>query len=183
MLRNTLLFANRARSNSRKAMEQHGIFADVIDKFAPTIKLDVKYGSKHVHEGNELKPSEVQHEPTVAYEADDKHLYTLAMVDPDAPSRTQPQFREWRHWLVSNIPGHKVSSGTVLSSYMGSAPPKGTGLHRYIFLLFQQQGKLDAAPLNDEGKNRAGFHIKTWAKDHHLTPVGCEFFQAQNESH
>jgi hypothetical protein len=42
MLRNTFLIARRARSNNtRKAMEQHGIFADVIDKFAPTIKLDV----------------------------------------------------------------------------------------------------------------------------------------------
>jgi len=89
------------------------------------------------------------------------------MVDPDAPSRTQPQFREWpvldhkkftifvlifanrRHWLVSNIPGNKISSGTVISSYMGSGPPKGTGLHRYIFLLFEQKGKIDAAPMNE----------------------------------
>ncbi len=45
MLRTTLLFANRTRSNTRKAMEQHGIFADVIDKFTPTITLDVSISS------------------------------------------------------------------------------------------------------------------------------------------
>ncbi|XP_037064314.1 phosphatidylethanolamine-binding protein 4 isoform X2 [Peromyscus leucopus] len=29
--------------------------------------------------------------------------YVLVMVDPDAPSRADPQMRYWRHWLVANI--------------------------------------------------------------------------------
>ena len=33
--------------------------------------------------------------------------YILVMVDPDAPSRSSPKARFWRHWLVSDI---KVSS-------------------------------------------------------------------------
>jgi len=26
--------------------------------------------------------------------------YTLVMVDPDAPSRAEPKYRQWRHWVV-----------------------------------------------------------------------------------
>lgn len=46
--------------------------------------------------------------------------------DPDAPSRANPKFREWKHWCVVNIPGADVSKGEVLAQYVGSGPPKGT---------------------------------------------------------
>ena len=52
--------------------------------------------------------------------------------DPDAPSRKDPKYREWRHWLVVNVPGGDVSRGEVCAEYVGAGPPKGTGLHRYI---------------------------------------------------
>ena len=55
-------------------------------------------------------------------------------TDPDAPSRKDPKYREWRHWLVVNIPGGDVSKGEVCAEYVGAGPPKGTGLHRYIVL-------------------------------------------------
>lgn len=53
-------------------------------------------------------------------------LYCLP--DPDAPSRKDPKYREWHHWLVGNIPSNKVSQGEALSEYVGSGPPKGTGM-------------------------------------------------------
>ena len=59
---------------------------------------------------------------------------SLITVDPDAPSRADPKWGEWRHWLVVNIPGCEVSKGEALSIYIGSGPPQGTGLHRYVFL-------------------------------------------------
>ena len=54
--------------------------------------------------------------------------------DPDAPSRADPKFREWRHWVVVNIPGNRVSDGETRSQYIGAGPPKGTGLHHYVFM-------------------------------------------------
>ncbi|XP_010070692.1 PREDICTED: phosphatidylethanolamine-binding protein 1, partial [Pterocles gutturalis] len=76
----------------------------------------------------------VQHRPTsIEWDGcDPQKLYTLVLTDPDAPSRKDPKFREWHHFLVTNMKGNNVGSGTVLSDYVGSGPPKGTGLHRYV---------------------------------------------------
>ena len=42
--------------------------------------------------GNTLTVSKAQSQPRVSFEdADSKKLYTLAMVDPDAPSRADPK--------------------------------------------------------------------------------------------
>lgn len=51
--------------------------------------------------------------------------------DPDAPSRADPKFREWHHWLVGNVPETKISEGETLSEYVGSGPPEGTGTFSY----------------------------------------------------
>ena len=49
------------------------------------------------------------------------------MTDPDAPSRKEPKFREWHHWMVIDVPGNDVSKGTTNSEYVGSGPPPNTG--------------------------------------------------------
>lgn len=36
-------------------------------------------------------------------------------------------YREWHHFIVVNIKGNDISSGCVMSDYVGSGPPKGTG--------------------------------------------------------
>lgn len=92
--------------------------------------------------GNALTPTEVKDQPTVTFAADPNAFYTLIMTDPDAPSRKDPKHREWQHWMVGNIPGGKIDEGETLAAYVGSGPPQGTGLHRYVFLIFKQSGVL-----------------------------------------
>jgi len=53
------------------------------------------------------------------------------LTDPDAPSRANPVRREFRHWLVGNIPGDKLDQGETLTEYVGSGPPKDTGKVEY----------------------------------------------------
>ncbi len=53
------------------------------------------------------------------------------IADPDAPSRKEPKFREWHHWMVGNIPGTDINNGEVLSDYVGAGPPPKTG--KYYF--------------------------------------------------
>ena len=52
-----------------------------------------------------------------------------------------------------NIKGPDASSGVVLAKYMQPFPPKGTGYHRYVFLLFKQNKPIDFSSwkVNEEG--------------------------------
>ncbi|XP_013784276.1 protein D3-like [Limulus polyphemus] len=164
-------------------MEEYGVIPDVIDTVPPNV-LEVNYGSYEVKLGNELTPTQVKDPPTrINYPVEDNALYTLCMTDPDAPSRQNPKFREWHHWLVVNIPGSEVDKGEVMSQYIGSGPPKGTGLHRYIFVVYKQPGHLNPTEKrlsNNSGQHRGNFKIRDFAKKYNLgQPVAGNFYQAQ----
>lgn len=63
--------------------------------------MKVSYqGDIVVNLGNELAPTQTKDTPTVTWEAEKGAYYTLIKVDPDAPSRAKPTYREIRHWLV-----------------------------------------------------------------------------------
>lgn len=46
-------------------------------------------------------------------------------------------FREWHHFLVVNMKGNDMSSGCVMSDYVGSGPPKDTGKRTFCLLVLQ----------------------------------------------
>lgn len=121
----------RLLSSAYKKMEKHQVVPDVIP-VAPKDLIKVSYPSGvTVNEGNELTPTQVKDIPAVDFAADNNSFYTLCMTDPDAPSRENPTYREWHHWLVGNIPGKDVAKGEILSAYVGSGPPPGEKLPRY----------------------------------------------------
>lgn len=104
------------------------------------------------------------------------------MTDPDAPSRKNPTNREWHHWLVGNIPGSQVDKGETLTEYVGSAPPEGSGLHRYVLLVYKQPFKLafNERFISDRDGNRGNFSTKKFAYKYKLgEPVAGNFYQAQ----
>ncbi|XP_031336016.1 protein D2-like isoform X2 [Photinus pyralis] len=168
-------------------MEKEGVVPDVID-VAPKEVAEVHYPSGvHVELGNELTPTQVKDIPSVKWSAYANSFYTLCMTDPDAPSRQKPDFREWHHWLVANIPGDDISKGENLSEYVGSGPPQGTGLHRYVFLIYKQDGKItfdEKRLTNRSGDNRGKFSIRAFAKKYKLgNPVAGNFYQAQYDDY
>ena len=141
-------------------------------------ELKVKYSPElQVNNGNILTPAQVKDAPsTISWPAQDGSLYTLLMVDPDAPSRRIPFLREINHWLVVNIKGNDISSGNTILPYRGSGPPILTGLHRYIFLIFKQESRLPI-PLD---VNRWGFKTRKFIETHKLGhPIAGNFFQSQ----
>ncbi|CAH1641272.1 unnamed protein product [Spodoptera littoralis] len=177
----------RTMSTIAKSFESHMVVPDVVSK-APEAIVSVKYPSGvEVDEGNVLTPTLVKDIPTVSWEASSDQFYTLAMTDPDAPSRQDPKFREWHHWLVGNVPGNNVAAGETLSQYVGSGPPKGTGLHRYVFLVYKQPGKLEFDEprlTNKSGDNRGKFSIANFAKKYNLgDPIAGNLYQAEYDDY
>jgi len=179
---NTFATATNPETTGLEEMEKEQIVPEVIDA-APKTVLDVKYGDLAVKLGNELTPTQVKNPPNITWNADAKKLYALCMTDPDAPSRKEPKFREWHHWLVGNIPGSDISKGDVLSEYVGSGPPEGTGKHRYVFLVYEQPGKLtfdEKRLTNRSGDGRGKFSIRNFAKKYKLgQPIAGNFYQAE----
>jgi len=163
--------------------ESDGIVSDMKVK-TPVSLLQIHYGNNDVKPGTVLTPTQVQSEPTVKWDADPSGFYTIVMNDPDAPSRKEPKFREWHHWCVVNIPGGNVAGGEVLSEYVGSGPPKGTGLHRYVFLVYKQvNGKAEFNEkhlTNRSGDGRGKHSVADFATKHSLgDPVAGNYYQAE----
>ncbi|XP_011707284.1 PREDICTED: protein D2-like isoform X2 [Wasmannia auropunctata] len=179
----TSAVGTRLLSSMAQALKTHEVIPDVVNK-VPANVLNVTYPNNLVVEiGKVLTPTQVKDQPNVQWSGEANALYTLCMTDPDAPSRQNPKFREWHHWLVGNIPGSDVSKGEVLSQYIGSGPPQGTGLHRYVFLLYKQPGKLtfdEKRLTNRSGNNRGKFSIKSFAKKYKLgDPIAGNMYQAE----
>ncbi|TKR81493.1 hypothetical protein L596_015355 [Steinernema carpocapsae] len=154
--------------------QNFNIVPDIIT-VAPKDNLKVKYltgGGLEVLCGTRAEPSQVESTPWVTWHADHNSLYTLVMVDPDA----RPSVREWRHWLVMNIPGNLVTKGDVVTPYAGPSPPPGSGFHRYIVLAYKQLGKLDIGDLKSAPREQ--FRVAQFAEDFALgRPVAGNFLQ------
>ncbi|XP_037064313.1 phosphatidylethanolamine-binding protein 4 isoform X1 [Peromyscus leucopus] len=97
--------------------------------------------------------------------------YVLVMVDPDAPSRADPQMRYWRHWLVANIQGADLKTGTirgsVITDYGPPTPPPTTGLHRYQFFVFLQGTSTIPAPPKQNG-DRGAWEMDDFLRNYRL---------------
>ncbi|XP_044730207.1 protein D2-like [Chrysoperla carnea] len=165
-------------------MEKLEIVPAIIPK-TPDKVLEVKYpGNVKVDNGNQLTVDQTSKPPTVEWEAKEDAFYTLLMIDPDAPSRSNPKKAEWQHWLIGNIPGKNVKAGDVIIDYNGPTPPKNSGLHRYIFLVYEQPtGKISFKEKKipkDSSEGRANFSIKDFSSKYKLnTPIAGNVCQVE----
>ncbi|XP_026677476.1 protein D3-like [Diaphorina citri] len=124
-----------------------------------------------VNFGNDLTPTEVKEKPITYWFGDPRSYYTLMMIDPDAPSRKDQKLSPILHYLVGNIPGHDVNKGHIIADYRGAMPPKGSGFHRYIFLLYQQIKKIDFKEPHipsSSVKGRLNFPVRNFTEQYQL---------------
>ncbi|XP_078153470.1 protein VERNALIZATION 3-like [Carex rostrata] len=154
------------------------VVGDVVDRFVRSISLKVSYGSRDVTNGRELKPSQVVNQPRVEIGGNDlRTFYTLVLVDPDAPSPSNPNLREYLHWLVTDIPATTGASfGQELLCY--ESPRPSMGIHRFIFILFRQLGR---QTVYTPGW-RQNFSSREFAALYNLgSPVAAMYFNCQRE--
>jgi phosphatidylethanolamine-binding protein (PEBP) family uncharacterized protein len=98
--------------------------------------MEVYYNNKLVNNNEFLKPSETQFKPEIKYSFENNKLYTLLMRDPDSIHGNR------FHWIAINIV-NDIKNADDLLSYTGPAPPPKTGMHHYIFELYEQERNID----------------------------------------
>ncbi|XP_064640863.1 large ribosomal subunit protein mL38-like [Lineus longissimus] len=170
--------------------DHYGVYQDLFGYayFYPRIQLDISfdYDDEYVtpvHRGNKILPSEATEAPHVSFEAPRNTLWTLCLTSPD--EHFLEEDKEYVHWLVGNIPGSDISNGEVLCNYLPPIPPRGTGHHRYIFILYKQDKRVDYSHAK-RGENCSSLPERTFStyefyKEHqdYVTPAGLAFFQSE----
>ncbi|KAF8446543.1 phosphatidylethanolamine-binding protein [Terfezia claveryi] len=120
-------------------------------------------------------------------------LYTLVMVDPDAPSRENPTAAQFLHFVQAGLRittdlgettesvYHRLTTTVPpVVPYRAPAPAVDTGLHRYIFLLFMQPSdNVDLGSFSTD--NRRIFDVQSFERNNTFgPPLAGAYFQAQN---
>ncbi|KAK7374946.1 hypothetical protein VNO80_08389 [Phaseolus coccineus] len=156
-----------------------GVIGDVLEPFTSCVSLRIVYNNgSEVINCCELKPSQILNQPRVEIGGDDlRILYTLVMVDPDAPSPGNPNQREYLHWLVANIPETTGTNfGEQIVEYEGPRPMMG--IHRIVFILFRQLGRQTVyAP-----GWRQNFNTRDFSEVYNLgSPVAATYFTCKRQ--
>ncbi|KAF2636381.1 PEBP-like protein [Massarina eburnea CBS 473.64] len=152
----------------RDELKKAEIIPTVIDDFLPSLTLSVSWDKKTASLGNTIKPKHLQDAPTITlHDSTDSDVsttsnitYVITLTDPDAPSRDNPEWSEFCHWIGANVSltektysilplpifgfqesdtddeeERKTGLDTVVE-YKPPGPPAKTGKHRYVFLVF-----------------------------------------------
>ncbi|KAK7122270.1 hypothetical protein R3I94_019406 [Phoxinus phoxinus] len=172
----------------KRLAEHYRIYQDLFPMayFLPRVMLHVAYGDDSdavVHFGNHLTASQAAQAPRIRFEAEENSLWTLLLTSPDEHLLDGEQ--EYLHWLVGNIPGNAVTSGEEICDYISPFPARGTGFHRYAYILFKQDGPVDFSaeirPSPCYCLKQRTFRTLDFYRKHQdiITPAGLAFFQCQ----
>jgi phosphatidylethanolamine-binding protein (PEBP) family uncharacterized protein len=185
----------------RDALIASQIIPTVVDDFEPTFLLDVDWKKSDALLGNTVKVKKVQKQPNFTLHLSQDQgatstlcssnmTYTIALTDPDAPSRSDPKWSEMCHFIATGLALSTPESDGGCSElhfselrdvmpYKAPGPPPKTGKHRYVFLVFAPaNGTTDAlnpSKPNDRqhwGFEREGHGVRDWAAENELIPVG-----------
>ncbi|KAK8002893.1 hypothetical protein PG989_002612 [Apiospora arundinis] len=193
----------------QEELKEAEIIPTVIDDFLPSLVLDVEWSSNNYASlGNTLKVKKLQHEPSITLsEPSDSSAsfcssnmtYVLTMTDPDAPSRSDPKWSEFCHFIATGLTLSKSSRDETCSKvhfmdlqdiipYKPPGPPPKTGKHRYVFLAFAPaNGTTDPLQVSKPedrqhwGSGKVGYGVRDWAKTNGLKPVAANFIYAKDK--
>jgi len=190
----------------QKRLQSAEIIPTVIDDFIPAMLLEARWSSVEADLGNTLEPKKLEDAPSLSLwgDDDDEIEFVIALTDPDAPSRDDPRWSEFCHWIATSkgslLPGAGAGSDTPMVHlsglseivpYKAPGPPEGTGKHRYVFLAFVAANgtteKLHLSEPSDrkhwgydteDGETRG---VRDWAKENGLIPVAANFIYAKHK--
>jgi len=156
---------------------------EVVPTFLPSGALYVHYDGIILGGAQQLAPSRVSSAPGIQYNLtqglDAGPTYVFMMFDPDADVPAV------LHYMLTDCTVNQetlyLEGCTAVAPYGGPAPPQGTGLHRYIQLLYTQpSGFTQPNYPATIGSTRLNWDFAGFVSDNNLgNPVGGMYFQSQ----
>jgi len=132
-------------------------------------ELVVYFNGVKVENNMDIELKQVQTQPKIKFNIPANKYYTILMVDPDAPSATDPINKHWLHWMVMN------NNETVIN-FQPSLPSKNSGKHRYYIYLLEQQNKIDKLPTYSRPK----FSVEQFITKYKLKPIASFMYKTDN---
>jgi phosphatidylethanolamine-binding protein len=172
------------------------VVPDLLSSFNPSAIMNVAFpGVGLISPGQNLSMQQVATAPNVTITPANSSVpttgnFTLMMVDAAAIG-TNDSKGVVLHWLAntatlktdsSPCPSLDVSTngGVVVTNYVSPAPPVGTGVHRYVILLFPQPSSF-SPPANQSSPNLGvdiDFQFTEYISSSHLPqPIAGMFFE------
>ena len=172
------------------------LIPDLLPSFNPSALMTVTFpGVGPISPGQNLSMQQVAQAPGVTVTPANSSVpttgnFTLMMVDARAVG-TNESNGQILHWLAnsatlkntsSTSPSLNVSTNgaLVVTNYVSPAPPAGTGVHRYVILLFSQPSSF--SPSGNLSTPNVGidlyFHITDYLSSNKLgQPIAGMFFE------
>ena len=175
-----------------------GLVPDLLPSLNPSALMTVAFpGVGPISPGQNLSMQQVATAPAVTITPANSSVpttgnFTLMMVD-SFPFGKNDSNHQILHWLANSAslqndssasPALNVSTsgGLVVTNYVSPAPPVGSGIHRYVIMLFPQPGSF-SPPANLSTANVGidlYFHLKDYISSSNLgQPIAATFFAVQ----
>ncbi|GAA5914170.1 hypothetical protein JCM5296_002644 [Sporobolomyces johnsonii] len=151
--------------------------------FRPLVYLEAEFPESNavVDFGNAVSIEDAKATPAVAFTAMPA-LYTLLVLDPDAPSRSTPYWSPFLHYAQPGLVpknGEVEVTSKVLVDWYPPAPPAGSGSHRYVFLLYLQPTLSVSLPASrpsvETEEDRMSFPFEDLIRKNELLLVGANY--------
>ena len=132
--------------------------------------MKLKIGHIDIISGNTYDYSDINYSiiPKIDYNFDKNKLYTIMMIDKDAPNATDPKYKYWLHWLI-------INNNQTIIKYEQPTPPIGSGLHRYYICIYLQTDKLT----NIQISKRSNFDVRIFRHQNNLKCVDFIMFKTE----
>ncbi|KAJ0159265.1 OV-16 antigen [Colletotrichum tanaceti] len=188
----------------RKAFLEAGVVPDVLGAFDPMLSF---YAAYRASDGEKalimpdsrlkIKEAKFPFEFSIENMSNAKNItrnsrFIIYMIGPDYPTRDKPTDRSVRHYLAGNFTVEQTKSEVLssaiimrnstpaFSDYIAPEPKAGSGVHRYVYLLYLQPEKFNKMGFDGVGidkMDRKNFNVSKFRSQAGLKrPVGGTFF-------
>lgn len=132
--------------------------------------LPVYFKNKQIENDSYVDIQEVQYKPQIKFNVPANKFYTVLMVDPDAPSKDNPENKHWLHWMI-------INNNNTIVDFQPSSPPIGSGEHRYFIYLLEQQKEIKVPTAYPRQK----FPIDSFIKKYNLKPIASAMYKTEKK--